>query len=1125
MRKRIFISLALALVFIGSFKLGAQNLYPILQNGLWGYMDSAGIIRIAPQFQKAGDMENGIAKAISGQDLIVIYNEKRILKLEGCSRFDPVTGSNFYKIQKDHQWWLADRDGNFLSEEGFDRIWFAGKTSGKFIFNSKGNTGLMDSTGRVLFKSNYFTLKSLCENIYSVTTISGFVLAVDENGNLLMPDSFKNIQIINPQYRVFKGIISDGSFVFFDANGNLITRGKRIKWDALGNDFYWLQQDKKSRIYDMNRGIFIDSLKGTFASSLLPQTLSVYNSGKAVKIFHRYLGYLSDISNVQFFESGKISIFQNNGYYGLINQDYKILLEPKFFQIQRINDYNFMVQDSGFNYKLYDGNKQKFTNGKWYSDWSIHKGFFKAYTLWNEMDYIKLSDSGFISSSQTYFNVQRVNVQLRTENNAQWTWNRPAINISQFTGANRNTPWFQGSVNSVAVGRMENYNRYGLRRLNPKTGKFEVYRTPVFNQVIVLPDTNLSYAGMPSAKNKKIPVMYCSEVISPGEFTIVEESTGKSLIPYSDYIDIDDFKNKNSSVFRIYRNGKMHLISKVNFKLINSALYISKSKFGVRQVCITGALAAEKFNDNMRDLTDYDLLNGLGLRTNRRISSYSIRNGDWRLLLANGNLIKPAIAGAGKIIFMGEFRYGFAIVMLHTLKCGVIDSLGNTFIPAEYDIVNFSRDIPGHFYCGSKFNRWGLTNQYGDILLQPQFHKILPAGDAYYGWTQDSCFIFNTNGIFNSVNHKSRPVIFENETGFLRARGGYKITNDLGNSSLDPLFQNVKYFHNGYAPVNKAGRWGMVDENGRTTVKFKYSNAKSFQHTAGIFEKNIRWIFVNREGERIQGPKRADAYSEISPGVFIYFNNKRSRYAMYDGNGKKLSGFSFSECPILFQENIIGCKTGKVNFYTLEGKKFATMKSLPKFKGAQFTFQNALKIKIKDFEAYTILKFSPAQLRAFGLDSPWNELVIPLAISRDIYLQKNYLFEAYQNDLYQVTTVLGASFVNGNGENVMNDYFSAAEPMHAGVSICTLKNGNSGILNAQGFWILAPEYGSMKRINDSVFAYRVNYEYDIFNEKGEKINEEKIDGMHFTNGLLCIRSQSKLGYYNPAKRMVWELQE
>jgi hypothetical protein len=85
--------------------------------------------------------------------------------------------------------------------------------------------------------------------------------------------------------------------------------------------------------------------------------------------------------------------------------------------------------------------------------------------------------------------------------------------------------------------------------------------------------------------------------------------------------------------------------------------------------------------------------------------------------------------------------------------------------------------------------------------------------------------------------------------------------------------------------------------------------------------------------------------------------------------------------------------------------------------------------------------------------------------------------------------------------------------------------GNYGVLDNKGFWILPPEYSDIKRLNDSIFSYRVAYEYDVYDDKGNKITEEKADALQYRNGILTLRQESKIGYYKPGSGMIWELQE
>jgi hypothetical protein len=436
--------------------------------------------------------------------------------------------------------------------------------------------------------------------------------------------------------------------------------------------------------------------------------------------------------------------------------------------------------------------------------------------------------------------------------------------------------------------------------------------------------------------------------------------------------------------------------------------------------------------------------------------------------------------------------------------------------------VQFSPDIPGYFYCGTRSNKYGLANHYGELVLAPKFTTITAMGDVFYGKIKDSCFLFTTDEEVQ-INRSARPSKFEGSVGFIKSRSGYQLTRDMGISTEPGNYRNVRPFHNGYAPTSKATLWGMIDANGNTIIKHKYTNAKEFGFTAGIFEQRGKWIFVDLEGNRIPRPRGAEAHKEIAPGMFVY-TNKHGKFGVFNAEGKKIASFRFSECPLHVNDHVVGSKNSRVYFFTPEGKKDGSLPAVSREKNKQFTHQRAGKPRMEAYDGYHTLRFAPAQLKVFGTDTPWVAMDIPLGIRLGAELQKDYLYEAYKNDVFLVKRG-DYEFVNGNDEALIPQRLKAAKPMQDGLSVCQTLEGKMGVLDKQGFWVIPAEYSDIKRLNDSTFAYRVPWDYEVYDANGSKITEEKADVIRYYNGVLTLQQENRIGYYKPGSGIIWQLQE
>lgn len=172
-----------------------------------------------------------------------------------------------------------------------------------------------------------------------------------------------------------------------------------------------------------------------------------------------------------------------------------------------------------------------------------------------------------------------------------------------------------------------------------------------------------------------------------------------------------------------------------------------------------------------------------------------------------------------------------------------------------------------------------------------------------------------------------------------------------------------------------------------------------------------------------------------------------------------------------------------------------------------------------------VIEFSAGQLRAFGAVGPYRNLKIPLGIDRGSKLQKEFWYEAYFNDIYLLGTKGSYRFVNGNGDFLFNQQFFDAEPIQHNRSICKVSRYQVGLLDNYGFWLIQPRYQELKKMNDSIYMYRLAYKYDIINKNGEVINSSPLDFYNYNHGLVQMQSSNAVGYYNPDGRIIYKIKE
>ncbi len=100
----------------------------------------------------------------------------------------------------------------------------------------------------------------------------------------------------------------------------------------------------------------------------------------------------------------------------------------------------------------------------------------------------------------------------------------------------------------------------------------------------------------------------------------------------------------------------------------------------------------------------------------------------------------------------------------------------------------------------------------------------------------------------------------------------------------------VKEEHDIYVKVNKGGKWGFKDRNGKQVVEPVYDEVFSYKENVCCVEKDERFGYINREGELII-PLIYDCATSFSEGYACVY--KREKCGYIDMNNETVVEFTF----------------------------------------------------------------------------------------------------------------------------------------------------------------------------------------------------------------------------------------
>ncbi|KAB2877922.1 WG repeat-containing protein [bacterium] len=223
MTYRLFIFL----FFIGIHVDAQETLYPIQENGKWGFINKEGVLIIRPQFawDHAYSPENGF--------IITETNGKYgLLNSYGEPLFDPQFDQppEFHGrvawVKKDELWGLIDHNGLWLIEPAFETVY--GFNNGYAKIEKNGKYGLVDSSGIIVIEPVFMEMSYPSEGFIAVDADGGWGY-IDTQGEFVIKPRFGSAYDFHSGYALV--IVNYNRWRIIDKSGNFTTEKE---FDYLG---------------------------------------------------------------------------------------------------------------------------------------------------------------------------------------------------------------------------------------------------------------------------------------------------------------------------------------------------------------------------------------------------------------------------------------------------------------------------------------------------------------------------------------------------------------------------------------------------------------------------------------------------------------------------------------------------------------------------------------------------------------------------------------------------------------------------------------------------------------------------------------------------------------------------
>lgn len=238
--KILYLSVVIAVLSLMSPLVSAQNdsdLFPVVENGLVGYIDRTGTVRIAPQFINGWKFAEGLACVVSKNGLAGFINTKGEFVIK--PQFDPLWGlctdefnDGVASVSKGFDYaphagparkkgkrGFVDTIGVFRQAKGVEFL--SDLKEGLAFFEKGGLTGYMDKNLEIVISPRFKSAGNFYFGRARAEDVDGKEYYLDKTGKKLFPNwdggEFQDSRAF------FK---KDGKYGFIDLNGKIIIAAK-----------------------------------------------------------------------------------------------------------------------------------------------------------------------------------------------------------------------------------------------------------------------------------------------------------------------------------------------------------------------------------------------------------------------------------------------------------------------------------------------------------------------------------------------------------------------------------------------------------------------------------------------------------------------------------------------------------------------------------------------------------------------------------------------------------------------------------------------------------------------------------------------------------------------------------
>lgn len=245
----------------------------------------------------------------------------------------------------------------------------------------------------------------------------------------------------------------------------------------------------------------------------------------------------------------------------------------------------------------------------------------------------------------------------------------------------------------------------------------------------------------------------------------------------------------------------------------------------------------------------------------------------------------------------------FGVITTHNDNYGLLGANGEFLIPADTDYIYES----GHFYIAEKNEKKALFSKDTSRLTPFKYDTIysfqnIGETEAAIVSIANRWGLLKPNGSY-LVNPEYDAINeFVNGYAIVVKDNKYGFINTAGQVIIAPQFEDVSSFKNGLAIAKKDNLYGFIAPSGQFKISPVYDNVKPFNEEgrAVVTYKDRKGI-LNRDGTYFLKPIYKNL-TFVADRLIVVQDSATKKYALLKANGEEISKHIYDDVGSFFKE-------------------------------------------------------------------------------------------------------------------------------------------------------------------------------------------------------------------------------